>query len=76
MKKDSYFLFVENTCFKGTCVYIFKNCFEKYCKEQGRRENLLENIKAIMQNAKLSAEDAMKLLNISPEEQQKLLPLL
>ena len=50
--------------------------FEKYCKEQGRRENLLENIKAIMQNAKLSAEDAMKLLNISPEEQQKLLPLL
>ena len=33
-------------------------------------------IKAIMQNAKLSAEDAMKLLNISPEEQQKLLPLL
>ena len=50
--------------------------FEKYCKEQGRRENLLENIKAIMQNAKLSAEDAMKLLNISPEEQKKLLPLL
>ena len=46
--------------------------FEKIC----RTTEKIQNIKALMENAKISAEDAMKLLNVPPEDQQKLLALL
>ena len=42
----------------------------------GEARKQLENIRAIMENLKLSAQDAMKALNIPPEDQQKLLTLL
>ena len=44
--------------------------------KQGRKEEKLENIKALMESLKVSAQEAMGLLKITPEEQQKLLPLL
>ena len=54
--------------------------FEKYFREEGRKagveEGRLNSIKALMQNTKISAQEAMRMLSIPPEEQQKLLPLL
>lgn len=46
--------------------------FEKIC----RTKEKLENIKAIMKNVNVSPQEAMTILEIPPEEQQKLLPLL
>lgn len=46
--------------------------FEKIC----RTKEKIENIKAIMKNVKVSAQEAMRILEIPPEEQQELLPLL
>ena len=46
--------------------------FEKIC----RTKEKLENIKAIMKNVKVSPQEAMTILEIPPEEQEKLLPLL
>ncbi|MGM9569473.1 MAG: PD-(D/E)XK nuclease family transposase, partial [Phascolarctobacterium sp.] len=46
--------------------------FEKICRTKER----IENIKAIMESLKISAQDAMEILKVPPEEQQKLLPLL
>ena len=46
--------------------------FEKYFREEGR----LNSVKALMKNAKVSAQEAMKILDVPSEEQQKLLPLL
>lgn len=46
--------------------------FEKIC----RTKEKLENIKAVMKNVKVNAQEAMRILEIPPEEQQKLLPLL
>lgn len=43
---------------------------------KGVAKKQLEDIKAIMNNLKYSAQDAMMVLNIAPEEQKKLLPLL
>ena len=42
----------------------------------GELKERLKNVKAIMASLKVSALDAMKILKISPEEQQELLPLL
>ena len=42
----------------------------------GELKERLKNVKAIMDSLKVSALDAMKILKISPEEQQELLPLL
>ena len=54
--------------------------FEKYFREEGRKagveEGRLNSVKALMKNAKVSAQEAMRMLSIPPEEQQKLLPLL
>ena len=66
--------------------------FEKYFREEGLKEGLkkgieegrkagveegrLNSVKALMQNTKISAQEAMRMLSIPPEEQQKLLPLL
>ena len=50
--------------------------FERYYKEQGEQAERLKNVKAIMDSLKVSALEAMKILKFSPEEQQKLLPLL
>lgn len=46
--------------------------FEKIC----RTKEKIENIKAIMKNVKVSAQEAMRILEIPPEEQKELLPLL
>lgn len=58
--------------------------FEKYFREEGRKagveegrkEGLINSVKALMHNTKVSAQEAMSMLSIPPEEQQKLLPLL
>lgn len=50
--------------------------FERYYKEQGEQAERLKNVKAIMDSLKVSALEAMKILKFSPEEQEKLLPLL
>ena len=50
--------------------------FEKYFREEGRKEGIINSVKALMQNTKISAQEAMRMLSIPPEEQQKLLPLL
>ena len=58
--------------------------FEKYFREEGLKEGLkkgieegrLNSVKALMKNAKVSAQEAMKILDVPSEEQQKLLPLL
>lgn len=66
--------------------------FEKYFREEGLKEGLkkgieegrkagveegrLNSVKALMKNAKVSAQEAMKILDVQSEEQQKLLPLL
>ena len=58
--------------------------FEKYFREEGRKavveegetKERLSNVKAIMDSLKVSALEAMNILKFSPEEQQKLLPLL
>ena len=48
--------------------------------EEGRKagveEGRLNSVKALMKNAKVSAQEAMKILDVPSEEQQKLLPLL
>ena len=43
---------------------------------QGKLKERLKNVNAIMDSLKVSALDAMKILQFSPEEQQELLPLL
>lgn len=43
---------------------------------QGELKERLKNINALMDSLKVSALDAMEILKFSPEEQQKLLPLL
>ena len=66
--------------------------FEKYFREEGLKEGLKKGIeegrkagveqgrlnseKKKKKNAKVSAQEAMRMLSIPPEEQQKLLPLL
>ena len=66
--------------------------FEKYFREEGLKEGLkkgieegrkagveegrLNSVKALMKNAKVSAQEAMKILDVPSEGQQKLLPLL
>ena len=58
--------------------------FEKYFREEGLKgglkkgieEGRLNSVKALMKNAKVSAQEAMKILDVPSEEQQKLLPLL
>ena len=44
--------------------------------EEGETKERLSNVKAIMDSLKVSALEAMNILKFSPEEQQKLLPLL
>ena len=43
---------------------------------KGELKERLKNVKALMDSLKVSALDAMEILKFSPEEQQKLLPLL
>lgn len=43
---------------------------------KGELKERLKNVKAIMDSLKVSAIEAMNILKFSPEEQQKLLPLL
>ncbi len=43
---------------------------------KGELKERLKNVKAIMDSLKVSALEAMNILKFSPEEQQKLLPLL
>ena len=50
--------------------------FEKYYKEQGEQKERLKRVKALMTNAKIGAKEAMQMLDLTVEEQQKLLPLL
>ena len=42
----------------------------------GELKERLKNVNALMDSLKVSALDAMEILKFSPEEQQKLLPLL
>lgn len=50
--------------------------FERYFTEQGKVKERLKRVKALMENAKLGANEAMQLLSLTPEEQQEILPLL
>lgn len=50
--------------------------FERYFTEQGKVKERLIRVKALMENAKLGANEAMQLLSLTPEEQQEILPLL
>ena len=43
---------------------------------EGKKETLLDNIRSAMKNWHLSAEDAMRGLEISPELQKELRPLI
>ena len=45
-------------------------------RADGELKERLKNVKAIMDSLKVSALEAMNILKFSPEEQQKLLPLL
>ena len=45
-------------------------------RAEGEAKERLSNVKAIMDSLKVSALEAMNILKFSPEEQQKLLPLL
>ena len=45
-------------------------------KREGREENLIDNIKALMKSMKLSAQQAMDALDVPPEKQKKLNALL
>ena len=45
-------------------------------REEGREENLIENIRTLMKNLKLTAEAAMNALGISPDKQRELAPLI
>ena len=45
-------------------------------KEEGRIENLLENIRALMDSFKMSAEEVMTGLKIPPEKQKEFAPLI
>ena len=42
----------------------------------GELKERLKNVKALMKNFKVNAQEAMKILEVPSEEQQKLLPLL
>ena len=62
--------------------------FERYYREEGRKagveegrkagveEGVIQSIKALMKNMKVSAQEAMRMLSVPPEEQEKLLSLL
>ena len=58
--------------------------FERYYREEGRKtgeasgqlKERLKNIKALMKNMKVSAQEAMRMLSVPPEEQEKLLSML
>ena len=45
-------------------------------REEGKLEMLLENIRNLMKNFKMTAEAAMNALKISPEMQKELAPLI
>ncbi|MBQ7515482.1 MAG: hypothetical protein IJS96_04310 [Schwartzia sp.] len=45
-------------------------------RQEGRLENLLENLRSLMKTMNLSAEEAMKALALSPEQQKEIAPLL
>ena len=45
-------------------------------RAEGEAQERLNNVKAIMDSLNVSALEAMNILKFSPEEQQKLLPLL
>ena len=55
---------------KGEAMGIVKG------EAMGELKERLKNVKAIMDSLKVSALEAMNILKFSPEEQQKLLPLL
>ena len=55
---------------KGEAIGIVKG------EAIGELKERLKNINALMDSLKVSALDAMEILKFSPEEQQKLLPLL
>ena len=48
----------------------------KGIREEGELKERLKNVKALMKNFKVNAQEAMKILEVPSEEQQKLLPLL
>ena len=58
--------------------------FERYYREEGRKtgeasgqlKERLKNIKALMKNMKVSAQEAMRMLSVPPEEQEKLMSML
>ena len=45
-------------------------------RKKGKMEGNLENLRAIINNLKLSAEKAMEVLDIPPEEREKYLELI
>lgn len=50
--------------------------YSERIKEESRTENLLENIRALMDSLQSTAEEAMNLLKIPPEKQKELAPLI
>ena len=53
-----------------------KNSYIAQGREEGKLEMLLENIRRTMKNYKVTAEEAMNGLEVSPEQQKKLAPLI
>ena len=51
-------------------------CIREEGEAIGELKERLKNVNALMDSLKVSALDAMEILKFSPEEQQKLLPLL
>ncbi len=45
-------------------------------KEESREETLIQSIRNVMKNLKLSAEQAMDSLGLSPEEKKKYITML
>ena len=77
MKKRVLFLF----CMMILAAAVFCGCEGNALPEEegeaiGELKERLKNVKALMDSLKVSALDAMEILKFSPEEQQKLLPLL
>ena len=51
------------------------NAYGRKCREEGREETQLSNIRTLMRNMRLNALEAMNALAIPQEEQQRLYPM-
>ena len=52
------------------------DCFEKPEREEGRDAAVLQNVKNIMKNLHITAEEALKILELPEEQREKYLCIL